>query len=417
VDFEREGYARAKRIRRAAYSLLSILGATALAWFLVSREPAVPSVDRESLWIGKVEKGPLVIQVRGPGTLVPEEIRWIAAATDGRVERIPILPGSAVTASTVLARLDNPTLEQEAMDAELQFKKGVAELESLKMELENQVLSQQSLAASVQAEFEQKRLETERYEALAKVGLVSDLELKVLQITTSGLEKRHGLEQSRLAATESSRRARVAAKEAELEQTRSLFQLRRKQVASLMVRAGIDGVLQETPVEVGQQVRAGDILGKVAVPGRLKAELRVPETQARDVRAGLSAAIDTRNGVVSGRVVRIDPAARDGAVTVDVAIGGELPRGARPDQFVDGAIEIERLEDVLHMGRPVFAQTERTVGLFKLLDGGKEAVRVPVRLGRSSVTSIQVLEGLQEGDSVILSDTSSLAESVRIRLE
>jgi HlyD family secretion protein len=416
VDFEREGYARTKRVRRAVYSLASILGVTALTWFLVSREPAVPRVDRGSVWVGRVERGPLLIQVRGTGTLVPEEIRWIAAAADGRVERILILPGSAVTASTVLARLDNPALEQEAMGAELQFKKGVAELEGLKMELENQVLSQRSLAASVQAEFEQKRLETERCEALARVGLVSDLDLKVLQITTSGLEKRHGLEQSRLAAMDSSRRARIAAKEAELEQTRSLFELRRKQLASLTVRAGIDGVLQETPVEAGQQVRAGDILGKVAVPGRLKAELRIPETQAKDVRAGLAAAIDTRNGVVAGRVVRIDPAARDGTVTVDVAIDGELPRGVRPDQYVDGAIEIERLENVLQVGRPVFAQTERTVGLFRLVNDGREAIRVPVRLGRSSVTSIQVLEGLQEGDSVILSDTSGLAESARIRL-
>jgi HlyD family secretion protein len=417
MDIHREGYARKMKAKRAILTILMATSLAVVSWAFSHLEPAAPSVDRASVWVGEVERGPMVIEVRGTGTMVPEEIRWIASSTQGRVERIPVLPGSAVAADTILVELDNPTLEQEALDAQLQLRKTIAELENLKVDIENQDLTQQSQAASVQADYQQKRLEAERYEALAKEGLVSDLDLKVLQITAEELAKRHQVEQQRLSMRARSREARIAAKEAEIEQLRGLFKLRQRQVETLQVRAGIDGVLQETPVEVGQQLTAGHILGKVAVPSRLKAELRIPETQVKDVRLGLPATIDTRNGVVAGKVVRIDPAAREGTVLVDVSFTEELPDGARPDQNIDGTIEIDRLDDALKMGRPVFGQADTTIGIFKVVNEEEEAIRVPVRLGRSSVTTIQVLEGLEEGERIILSDTSEWDEYDRIRLD
>jgi HlyD family secretion protein len=417
VDIAREGYARRKRIKRVIYLVLLIALLAAVTWAFSRLEPAAPSVERASVWVGEVERGPMIIEVRGTGTLVPEEIRWIAASTEGRVERIPVLPGSAVTADTILVELVNPTMEREALDAELQLKKAIAELKNLKVDIENQNLTQQSQAASVQADYRQKLMEAERYEVLAKEGLVSELDFKVKQITAEELTKRHEVEQKRLAMSNQSRQARIAAKEAEIEQLQGLFELRQKQVESLQVRAGITGVLQETPVEVGQQIAAGHVLGKVAVPSHLKAELRIPETQVKDVRLGLPASIDTRNGVVAGKVVRIDPAAREGTVLVDVTFTESLPEGTRPDQNIDGTIQIDRLDDCLKIGRPVFGQADTTIGIFKLIEDGEEAIRVPVHLGKSSVTTIQVVEGLEEGDRLILSDTSEWDEFDRIRLD
>lgn len=417
MDKERVGHAKRRRIKRVLYLVLLAAGLAAATWIFSRLEPALPVVQRASVWLGQVERGPMVIEVRGTGTLIPEEIRWVSAATDGRIERIPILPGSHVQADTVLAELDNPTLEREALDSRLQLEKAIAELENLEVDIENQDLTQQAQAASIEADYQQSRLEADRYESLAREGLVSDLDLKVLQITAGQLRKRHQLEQKRLEMGPRSRQAKIAAKEAEIGQLQSLFELRREQLAKLHIRAGIDGVLQETPVEIGQQIRAGDVLGKVAVPGRLKAELRIPETQIKDVHLGLPATVDTRNGVVPGRVVRIDPAAREGTVTVDIAFSERLPEGARPDQKIDGTIEIDRLEDVLQMDRPVFGQANTAIGIFKLVRDGEEAIRVPVRLGRSSVNTIQVLEGLQEGDRVILSDTSDWDQFDRFRLD
>jgi HlyD family secretion protein len=417
VDIERVGYARRKRIKRIVSVILFVVGLAAITWAFSRLEPALPVVKRASVWLGQVERGPMVLEVRGTGILVPEEIRWIAAVTNGRIERIPVLPGSSVRGGTIVVELDDPILQQERLDAELQLRKAVAELENLKVEIESQALTQQAQAASIQADYMQKRLEAERYEALAREGLVSELNLRVLQITADELKKRHELEEERVRMGPPSRQARIAAKEAEIEQFRGLLELRREQVEKLKVRAGIDGVLQEILVEVGQQVRAGDMLGKVAVPGRLKAELRIPETQIKDVHTGLSASIDTRNGLVAGNVIRIDPAAREGTVSVDVAFVEELPEGARPDQNIDGTIQIDRLNDVLRVGRPVFGQADTTIGMFKLVENGEEAVRVPVRLGRSSVSEIQVVEGLEEGDRVILSDTSAWDEFDRVRLD
>ena len=417
VDIQRPGYARKKRLLRTLYGSLLVISLLAVTWAFSRLEPALPGVDRASVWVGEVERGSMIIEVRGNGTLVPEEIRWIAASTGGRVEGIPVLPGSFVRANTTLVVLDNPELEREALGADLELQRGIAELEYLKVDLQRQLLTQRAQAASVQSDYRKSQLEADRNEELAQQGLLSELELQLFRVTAEELSKRHLLEQERLAMNSQALQAQLAAKEAEVSQLRGLFELRRKQVASLQVKAGIDGVLQQTPVEVGQQINTGEILGKVAVPGKLKAELQIPETQAQDVRLGLPAVVDTRNGVVSGQVVRIDPAAREGTVTVDVRFTEELPPGARPEQNIDGTIQIDRLDDVLTMGRPVFAQPETTIRIFRLTHEGKEAQRVPVRLGRTSVTTIQVVEGLEEGDRVILSDTSELDEFDRIRID
>ncbi len=416
VDIQRPGYARKKRLLRTLYGSLLVISLLAVTWAFSRLEPALPGVDRASVWVGEVERGSMVIEVRGNGTLVPEEIRWIAASTGGRVEGIPVLPGSFVRANTTLVVLDNPELEREALGADLELQRGIAELEYLKVDLQRQLLTQRAQAASVQSDYRRSQLEADKNEELAQQGLLSELDLQLFRVTAEELSKRHLLEQERLAMNSQALQAQLAAKEAEVSQLRGLFELRRKQVASLQVKAGIDGVLQQTPVEVGQQINTGEILGKVAVPGRLKAELQIPETQAQKVRLGLPAVVDTRNGVVSGEVVRIDPAAREGTVTVDVRFTEELPPGARPEQNIDGTIQIDRLDDVLKIGRPVFAQPDTTIRIFRLTQEGQEALRVPVRLGRTSVTTIQVVEGLAQGDRVILSDTSELDEFDRIRL-
>ncbi len=417
VDIQRPGYARKKRLLRTLYGALLAIFLLAVTWAFSRLEPALPSVERASVWVGAVERGSMVIEVRGNGTLVPEEIRWIAAATEGRVERIPVLPGSPVGAGTTLVVLDNPELEREALGAELELQKAIAELEYLEVDLQRQLLTQRAQAASVQSDYLRSQLEADKNEELAKQGLLSELEMQLFRLTAEELSKRHLLEQERLAMNSQALQAQLAAKEAEVSQLRGLFELRREQVESLQVKAGIDGVLQQTPVEVGQQINTGEILGKVAVPGRLKAELQIPETQAQDVQLGLPAVVDTRNGVVSGKVVRIDPAAREGTVTVDVRFTEKLPPGARPEQNIDGTIQIDRLDNVLKMGRPVFGQPDTTIRIFRLQKDGEEAVRVPVRMGRTSVTTIQVVEGLEEGDRVILSDTSELDEFDRIRID
>ena len=417
MDFKREGITRKKRIRQGSlfFLFLAVIGAS--TWGISRLEPAVPEVESASVWLGEAERGSMVIEVRGNGTLVPEEIRWVAASTNGRIEKIPVQPGSPVSADTVLAELYDPVLEQEAVNAELQVKIAVAELRDLRVEIDNRELELRSQAASVQADYQQTRLEAERYEALAENGLVSDLDFRVLQITAEALRKRNDLEQQRLAMNPRSREARIAAKEAEIDQLRTLADLRRRQVEKLRVRAGINGVLQEISIEMGQQVQAGDILGKVAVPGRLKAELRIPETQIQNVSLGLPAVIDTRNALVPGRVARIDPAAREGTVTVDITLAEPQPEGSRPDQNIEGTIQIDRLEDVLKIRRPVLGQANSSIQLFKLTENDTRAIRVPVKLGRSSVATIQVIEGLEEGDRVILSDTSEWDKFDTIKLK
>lgn len=417
MDIIRPDAAKKRRRRRILYGGIA-LGAVLLITAALSRlEPAAPSVNRSTVWMDTVKRGSMLRQVRGPGTLVPVEIRWIAARTDGRVERKLALPGIQVQADTVLLEMSNPELEQAALDAEFQLRAAEAQYQDLKVRLQSQLLTQKAAAAGIQAEFSQARLQAEADQELHDQGIIGDLTLKLSQVRAEELATRNELEQERLTIASESVDAQLAAERARLEQFRALYELRRSQVRALKVRAGIDGVLQQVPVEVGQQVTPGTNLARVARPENLKAELRIAETQAKDIEVGQRAVIDTRNGFIEGKVIRIDPAVIEGTVTVDVGLEGELPKGARPDLSVDGTIELERLEDVLYVGRPAYGQSESTVGLFKLGLDGETATRVQVRLGRSSVNTIEIVEGLEEGDRVILSDTNQWDAYDRIRLD
>lgn len=416
MDIPRQGAARRRLIRRITYGSVVAAAIPLITVGLSRLKPAAPTVERSTVWTDAVKRGPMTREVRGLGTLVPEEILWIPAITDGRVERILVRPGAAVKPDTVLLVLSNPELELAALEAEYQVKAAEAKYQDLKVQLESQRLTQQAEVARIQSEYHQAKLKADRDEALAKEGLVPDLDLKISVATADELSNRHRIEQKRLAIQSDSVEAQLAVQRAEVDKLRALAQLKRDQVEDLRVRSGAVGVLQELPVEVGQQVAAGTILAKVAQPERLKAELKIPETQAKDVQLGQKVAVDTRNGVIPGRVSRIDPAVREGTVTVDVRLQGELPQGARPDLSVDGTIELEHLADIVYVGRPAFGQPNSTVGLFKLEPDGKGANRVQVKLGRTSVNTIEILEGLRPGDHVILSDMSAWDAHDRIRL-
>ena len=418
MDVKREGFARKKRIRMAVIAGSVLAGIVAISFGLSRLEPAAPSVNRATVWMDSVERGEMIRQVRGPGTLevLPEAIRWVAARTRGRVERRVLLPGVEVEPSTIILELSNPELDQELRDAEFQLQAQEAEMANLQVTVESQLLSQKSMAATVASEFNQAKLQAEADERLFAEKLIGDLILKRSRVRAEELAVRNDLEQQRLDIASASMDAQLAAKRATVEQFKALYALRRSQKSALTVRASIHGVLQEVPVEVGQEVTPGQNLARVAQPDQLKAQLRIAETQAKDIEVGQKAIIDTRNGIIEGKVIRIDPAVQEGTVTVDVALLGALPKGARPDLSVDGTIELERLHDVLYVGRPVYGQAGSTIGLFKLLEDGETAVRAQVRLGRSSVNTIEVIQGLNEGDQVILSDTSAWDAYDRIRL-
>jgi HlyD family secretion protein len=354
--------------------------------------------------------------VRGLGTLVPEDIRWIPAITEGRVDRSILKPGAIVKPDSIILELSNADLEQQLLDAEWALKKSEAELANLRVQLDSQLLDQRATEAQIQADATQARLESERDDALLKFQIGSELNAKISRARSGSLSTRLELEKQRLAIAEKASQAQLAAKQAEVEQNRALYQLRQRQRDALRVRAGIAGVLQLVPVEVGQQVAPGANLARVADPTRLKAEVRIPETQAKDVQIGQKAEVDTHNGLAAGTVARIDPSVQNGTVTVDITIPGALPQGARPDLSVDGTVEIERLANILYVGRPVQGQPNSTVSLFKLVDGGNEAVRTRVELGRSSVNTIEVVGGLQVGDQVVLSDMSAWDAYDRVRL-
>ena len=393
-------------------------GAVILVTLALARlEPAAPTVERASLWIDAVTRGPFVREVRGNGSLVPEQVRWIPAFTESRVERIVVLPGAVVTPETVLLEMTNPELETRTREAELALTAAEADLAALRVTLDHALLDQQAQAAAVRADYLQSQLEAASSDELARQGLVSEIQAKIARLRLEEAATRSELEERRMRSAEAANEARLTAQQARLEQLRELAKLRRRERDGLAVRAGIAGVLQAIVVEPGQQVSPGTNLARVADPSRLKAELRVPETQARDVAIGLPANVDTRNGVVSGRVVRIDPAVTNGTVLVDVELDGELPRGARPDLSVDGTIVVERLDDALTVGRPAFGQPDSRVTLFKLSSDGDSATRVAVRLGRGSVHRIEVVDGLAEGERVILSDMSTWDAVDRVRLE
>jgi HlyD family secretion protein len=406
---------RKKKIRRGLYAAAA-LAVIVLITVGVSRlKPAAPTVERATVWVDTVKRGSMIRQVRGSGTLVPEEIRWIPATTQGRVERIVLRPGAHVKPGTVILELSNPELQQAVEDARLAHQSAQAAFQNRKAELESQLLSQQSNLASIEANYKNAELTLKANEQLAKDQLISAIALEQSRAAAKELDNRLTIERKRLAMTEAGMKSQIAPQEAEVNQRRAAYELRVRQLDDLKVKASMEGVLQVVPVEVGAQVAPGTNLARVANPTSLKAELRIAETQTKDIEIGQPAEIDTRNGIVKGRVSRIDPAATNGTVGVDVQLEGDLPPGSRPDLSVDGTIRLELLENVIYVGRPAFGQENSTVGLFKVGPDG-EAVRTNVKLGRSSVNTIEIIEGLQPGDQVILSDMSSYDEYSRIRL-
>jgi HlyD family secretion protein len=380
-------------------------------------EPAAPSVERDSVFIDTVRRGEMLRQVRGPGTLVPEELIWLAAGVEARVDRIVERPGARVEPDSVVLELSNPEVERDALEAESRLRAAEADQQDLAARLESQQLGLESTLATVEADHEAAVMEAEAQEELSREGLVPEIDRRRATLRRDQLARRLELERQRAAKTQESTGAQLAAGRARVEQARLLAELRRRQAASLVVRAGISGVLQQIEAEAGERVQAGTNLARVARPDRLMAELRIPETQAKDVAIGQAAQIDTRNGVAAGQVRRIDPSVQNGTVTVEVELTGELPPGARPDLSVDGTILIERLENALFVARPAYGQAGGTISLFKLDPTGRSATRALVRLGRGSVSTIEVVEGLEEGDRVILSDSSNWDGFDRIQLE
>jgi RND family efflux transporter MFP subunit len=409
--------AQKRKRRRIVYAALGVVVVALVTMGLSRLKPAAPGVDRSTVWVDTVKRGPMLRQVRGLGTLTPVDIQWIPAATDGRVEKIPVLPGTAVQPNTVLLILSNPQLQQETLDANLKLKAAEADYKNLEAQLESQVLTQKSLVAQANAEYNEARMQAETDQQLNKLGVISDLNRKIADGKAQQLQTRDQIEQERLANSSKVLQAQLLAKQAEIEQDRALAQLKQTQVQNLTVRAGIKGVLQEQPLKVGQWVTPGTTLAKVVQPDHLKAELKIPETQAKDIQLNQPASVDTHNGIIAGHVMRIDPAVYNGTVTVDVMLDDALPPGARPDLSVDGTIDLERLANVLYVGRPAFGQENSTVGMFVLQPDGRTAVREQVKLGRSSVNTVEILGGLKEGDQVILSDMSRWDNYDRIRLE
>lgn len=416
MDKPREGVrSRKQRIRFLVIAcIVLMLGATGLMVSRLGR--AAPRIDRDTVWIGTVRQGPMVREVRGIGTLVPEEIRWIASLTSGRVERIIILPGAVVAVDDVILEMSNPELVQEAENAVWQLKGLEADLTNLKVQLEGRLLEIQSGLAQIDAAQKQAQLEAEINEELFADGLVAELTLKLSLLRAEELVTRLELERRRLDFQEGAMKPQMAAMEAEVEQSRARAHLLQSQVEGLIVRAGTPGVLQRMSVEEGQQITPGQSLFQVADPSILKAVVRVPETQARDVQIGQPATIDTRNGIVPGRVARVDPNVESGTVAVDVRLEGDLPRGSRPNLTVEGRIQLENLANVIFVNRPAFGRESATVAVFCFEPGGDTATRTTVEFGRMSVSEIEVVAGLQPGDRIILSDTSEWDEHDRLRV-
>ena len=408
--------ARKRKIRVALYAAIAIIAIAAITFGVSRMKPAAPSVERSTALIDTVKRGQMLRQVRGIGTLVPKDVRVIAAATQGRVERVLVQPGTEVTAGTVLIELSNPELQQGTVDIEYQVRAAEADYNNIRARLESERMSQQAAAATVQAEYQQAKLQSDTDEELAKDGLIPAINLKLSRVRVADLANRYSIEKKRLDGTAKSAQAQLASQQARIAQLKAQLQLRQTQVGTLRVLAGANGVLQQMQVEVGQQVQPGTNLARVVEPQNLKAELRIAETQAKDISLGQQAMVDTRNGIIPGHVVRIDPASENSTVKVDIALDAALPQGARPDLSVDGTIELERLDNILYVARPAFGQAQSTIGMFKLEPGGQFAIRTQVKLGRSSVSTIEILEGLQEGDQVILSDTSQWDAFQRIRL-
>lgn len=411
-----------RRFRRWSLGFVSVIVLVVGTLGLSRLDPAAPLVEKSAVWTDTVKRGEMLRQVRGNGTLVPEEIRWIPTINQGRVERILVLPGERVKADTILVELSNPELEQSVQDAESQFKAAKAELANLKVQLGSQKLTQRATVATAQANYTSAKSDFDLNDELCKSGLVAPLTVKAAKVKVEQLAILLEIEEARLKMSDDSATAQLAAQNEKIAQLEAQVEQKHRHFEALKVRAGMDGVLQRlgdatNPLQIGQQLTPGALIARVANPSKLKATIKIAETQARDVQLDQVAEIDTHNGVIAGRVQRIDPAVENGTVTVDLVLDGNLPKGARPDLSVDGTIQLERLENVLYVGRPALGQQEGKICLFKLVDPGKSAVRVLVKLGRSSVSTVEITDGLQAGDQVILSDMSQWDAHERVRLE
>src|SRR5271167_355720 len=419
MDIARPEFKTQKRRRQIMIVAAIVVGVVAVSVGVSRLKPAAPSVERGTVWTDTVKRGPMLRQVRGLGTLVPsqESVRQIPAETEATVVRIHMLPGSRVQADTILLEMSNPQTEQAAVDAQLQLKAAQAEDQSLRVKLESDLMNQKAGAATVHADDAQAQRQAQTDKALYELGVISGLAYKSSKDKADELTTRNDLENQRLTANQRAIESQMAQQQDKVDQMRTLAQLKQKQLDELKVRAGINGVLVDLPLQVGQHVLPGTMLAKVVEPDHLMATLKVAETQARDVQIGELASVDTHNGVIRGTVMRVDPAVQNGTVTVDVKLTGELPKGARPDLSVDGTIDLERLDNVLYVGRPAFGQETSTISMFRLDRDGHDALRVPVKVGRASVNSIQVVDGLHEGDTVVLSDMSRWDNTDRIRLQ
>jgi len=419
MDISRPDIKQKKLRRQWVVAGCAVLVVGAAAFFVTRLKPAAPEVERATVWTDTVQRGPLLRQVRGPGTLVPREdkIRLIPAETEATVVRIRVLPGAKVQPDTVLMDLVDPTLQQELLDAQLQLKGAEADYINTRAKVESDLMDQKAAGATVNADYSQAQLQAKTDKSLYDLGVISGLTYSASKGKADELVTRNDLERQRLTLNEKAIETQLSVQQTKVDQAKALLGLKQKQLDALSVRAGISGVLVELDHQVGEHVTAGTTLAKVVQPDQLKASLKIAETQARDIQIGQPAEIDTHNGVIDGTVMRIDPAVLNGTVTVDVELAGALPQGARPDLSVDGTIDLERMKDVLYVGRPAFGNENSTISLFKVSADGKTAVRVPVKVGRASVNSIQVIEGLQAGDTVILSDMSRWDNTDRIRLD
>lgn len=417
MDIPRKSAARQRRIRLAIYISLGVIAVPLITWGLSRLKPAAPEVDGGTVWRDTVKRGPMDLQERGIGTLVPYDIQYVPAITNGRVAKRLALAGTMVKSDTVLFVLSNPDLEQQTLNADWAVKQAESDYNSLKQQLQNQLYDQRAVAATAKSDYLQSKLQADRDDQMAKLGLGPQLTADLSKAKEESDTVKSQIEADKVGVLQDSIKAQLVSAEAKIEQLKASYQLQKNQLDSLQVRAGINGVLEELDVEVGQQVTPGTLLAKVADPNKLKAELKIAETQAKDIQIGQSAEIDTHNGIVPGHVIRIDPSVQNGTRTVDVQLDAAPPPGAVPDLSVDGTIEIQHLDNVLYVGRPAFGQEDSTIQLFKVNPDGKEAVHVPVKLGRISVTEVEILKGLNVGDTVILSDMQRWDGFDRIRLD
>jgi len=419
VDIPRD---RAPNRRRYIYGGIGLLAIIAVVIGIASLKPAAPSVDRSSVVIDSVRRGDMVIDVRGPGSLVPEQIRWVSAITAGRVDRIDVRPGATVTDTTTLLELSNPDVQLEALSAQQQLNAAEAALVTLRISLSTQKLAQEGVVATTTSDYNDAMRNATAFDELEKKGflakgLLAPMDVSKAKDKAVELKARMAIEKQRLDVMSQSIAQQIELQKSQVDKLRDIAQFQQSRIASMQVRAGAAGQVTELSLEPGQYVLPGTNLAKVAQPGRLKAVLHIPETQAKDIQIGQVASIDTRNGIIPGHVIRIDPGAVNGTVEVDVGLDGALPKGARPDLSVDGTIELDRLKNVLYVGRPAYGEPESTVGIFKLTDGGKEAQRVNVKLGRASVNMVEIVQGLNAGDKIITSDMSGSDAQSRVRLQ